>query len=46
MSRDIVDMVFDSETEQIEIRIPKADGTGIHVLAVLPATPPPGQRDE
>ena len=30
----------------VEFRIPLADGTGDHVLATLPATPPPGDNPE
>jgi hypothetical protein len=34
---------YNADTEQIEFRIPLADGTGDHVLATLPATPPPAE---
>ncbi len=36
-------VVYNADTEQIEFRIPLADGTGDHVLATLPATPPPAE---
>ncbi len=42
----IVQVVYNADTEQIEFRIPLADGTGDHVLATLPATPPPGDESE
>ena len=34
---------YNADTEQIEFRIPLVDGTGDHVLATLPATPPPAK---
>ena len=37
----IAHIVWNDDTECVEIRIPLADGNGDHVLAVLPATPPP-----
>jgi hypothetical protein len=40
----IAQAVYNADTQSIEFRVPLADGTGDHVLATLPATPPP--RDE
>jgi hypothetical protein len=37
---------YNADTATIEFRIPLADGTGDHVLATLPATPPPGDEPE
>lgn len=34
-------VVYNDKTGNVEVRIPLADGTGDHLLAVLPATPPP-----
>lgn len=34
-------VIYNADTGQVEVRIPLADGNGDHVLAVLPATPPP-----
>ena len=42
----IVYVVYNADTDQIEFRIPLADGTGDHVLATLPATPPPQDEPE
>jgi hypothetical protein len=36
----IAQVVYNADTKQIEFRIPLTDGTGDHVLAALPATPP------
>jgi hypothetical protein len=36
-------VVYNADTATIEFRIPLADGTGDHVLATLPATPPPAE---
>lgn len=33
--------VYNDETGNVEIRVLLPDGSGDHVLAVLPATPPP-----
>lgn len=38
-------VIYNDDTGDIEIRIPLADGTGDHVLAVLPATPPPAPAE-
>lgn len=40
----IAQVIYNDTTGQVEIRIPLADGTGDHVLAVLPATPPPADE--
>ena len=37
-------VVYNAKTGEIEIRIPLIDGTGDHVLAVLPATTPPADE--
>jgi hypothetical protein len=37
---------YNADTQSIEFRIPLQDGTGDHVLATLPATPPPGDESE
>ena len=37
----LAQIIYNDETGQVEVRIPLADGSGDHVLAVLPATPPP-----
>ena len=37
----IVQVIYNDDTGDIEIRIPLADGTGDHVLATIPATSPP-----
>jgi hypothetical protein len=42
----IVQVVYNADAGVIEFRIPLADGTGDHVLATLPATPPPGDEPE
>ncbi len=42
----IAQVVYNADTQTIEFRIPLADGTGDHVLATLPATPPPGNNPE
>ncbi len=34
-------IIWNEATNSIEFRVPLADGTGDHVLAILPATPPP-----
>lgn len=39
----IAQVVYNADTATIEFRIPLADGTGDHVLATLPATPPPAE---
>jgi len=39
-------VVYNADANVIEFRIPLADGTGDHVLATLPATPPPGDDSE
>ena len=36
-----VQVVYNDQTGEVEVRIPLADGSGDHVLAVLAATPPP-----
>jgi hypothetical protein len=36
-------VVYNADAGVIEFRIPLADGTGDHVLATLPATPPPAE---
>jgi hypothetical protein len=38
-----VQVICNADTGLIEFRIPLADGTGDHVLATLPATPPPAE---
>ena len=40
----LAQIIYNDETGQVEVRIPLADGTGDHVLAVLPATPPPADE--
>jgi len=42
----IAQVVYNVDTQSIEFRIPLADGTGDHVLATLPATPPLGDESE
>jgi hypothetical protein len=42
----IAQVVYNADTATIEFRIPLQDGTGDHVLATLPATPPPGDEPE
>lgn len=37
-------VVYNADTGEVEVRIPLADGSGDHVLAVLPATPPPADQ--
>lgn len=37
----LAQVIYNETTGHVEVRIPLADGTGDHVLAVLPATPPP-----
>lgn len=37
----VAQIVYNDDTGLVEVRIPLTDGTGDHVLAVLPATPPP-----
>ena len=39
----IAQVVYNAGTQSIEFRMPLADGTGDHVLATLPATPPPAE---
>ena len=39
----IAQVVYNAETATIEFRVPLADGTGDHVLATLPETPPPAE---
>jgi hypothetical protein len=36
-------VIYNADTATIEIRMTRADGTGDHVLATLPATPPPAE---
>lgn len=38
-------VVYNDETGQVEVRIVRVDGQGDHVLATLPATPPPAADD-
>ena len=40
----IAQVIYNDDTGKIEIRIPLADGSGDHVLAVLPATPAPADE--
>ncbi len=42
----IAQVVYNADTAIIEFRIPLVDGTGDHVLATLPATPPPQDESE
>jgi hypothetical protein len=35
--------MYNTDDNTIEFRIPLADGSGDHVLATLPATPPPAE---
>jgi hypothetical protein len=42
----ITQVVYNADDNTIEIRVTLADGTGDHVLATLPATPPPGDESE
>jgi hypothetical protein len=42
----IAQVVYNADDNTIEFRIPLVDGTGDHVLASLPATPPPGDESE
>lgn len=37
----IAHVIYNADTGELEVRIPLADGSGDHVLATLPATPPP-----
>lgn len=37
-------VIYNDATGQVEVRIALADGSGDHVLAVLPATPPPADE--
>lgn len=39
-----VNVVYNADTNTIDFRVPLADGTGDHVLATLPATPPPADE--
>jgi len=39
----IAQVVYNTDDNTIEFRIPLVDGTGDHVLATLPATPPPAE---
>ena len=39
-------VVYKADTNLIEFRIPLVDGSGDHVLATLPAIPPPGDNPE
>jgi hypothetical protein len=39
----LAQVVYNADAGVIEFRIPLADGTGDHVLATLPATPPPSE---
>jgi hypothetical protein len=41
-----VQVVYNADMQSIEFRVLLADGTGDHVLATLPATPPPGNNPE
>jgi len=41
-----VHVVYNADTATIEFRVPLVDGTGDHVLATLPATPPPQDESE
>lgn len=34
-------VIYNADTGNVEVRTPLADGSGDHVLAVLPAIPPP-----
>jgi hypothetical protein len=43
MSYTVPQIVYNDDTATIEFRIPLQDGTGDHVLATLPATPPPAE---
>ena len=40
----IVQVVYNTDADLIEFRIPLADGTGDHVLATVAATPPPADE--
>jgi hypothetical protein len=42
----IAQVVYNADLGLIEFRIPLAGGTGDHVLATLPATPPPQDESE
>ncbi len=42
----IAQVVYNAATNLIEFRIQLADGTGDHVLATLPAIPPPQDESE
>lgn len=37
---------YNPNDQTVEVVVSLADGTGDHVLATLPATPPPGGSDE
>jgi len=39
----IAQVVYNADTNVIELRVALQDGTGDHVLATLPATPPPAE---
>ncbi len=39
-------VVYNPDLNVIEFRVPLVDGTGDHVLATLPATPPPQDESE
>jgi hypothetical protein len=39
----IAQVLYNADLNVIEFRIPLVDGTGDHVLATLPATPPPAE---
>lgn len=41
LPQQIAQVIFNADMGQVEIRLPLADGTGDHVLATIPATPPP-----
>jgi hypothetical protein len=41
-----VQVFYNPTTEDVEFRICLPDGTGDHVLATLPATPPPQDESE
>jgi hypothetical protein len=41
--RCIAQVVYNADLNLIEFRIALPDGTGDHVLATLPATPPPAE---
>ncbi len=39
----VAQVIYNADTNSIEFRIPLVDGSGDHVLATLPATPPPAE---